>query len=79
MGGGVNGGDVFGSYPELALGTDLMLGGGLLIPTTSADEYFAELALWYGASESDVFDIFPNLHEFHVQGSNDPIIGAINY
>jgi uncharacterized protein (DUF1501 family) len=64
MGGAVNGGQIYGQYPELTFGNDLELGGGVLLPTTSADEYFAELALWMGVNPSDFEYILPNLNNF---------------
>ncbi len=60
----VNGKKIYGQYPELYLGNGLDLGSGRLIPTTSCDEYFAELALWFGASSADLNQIFPNINNF---------------
>ncbi|GAA5221244.1 DUF1501 domain-containing protein [Membranihabitans marinus] len=77
-GGAVNGGKIYGQYPNLALKTNLDLGNGVLIPTTSADEYFAELALWYGVSSSEVHSIFPNLKNFYAQQSTSSPIGFLN-
>lgn len=63
-GNAVDGQKFYGQYPELYLGNSLDIGGGRLIPTTSCDEYFAELALWFGASSSDLDQIFPNITNF---------------
>ena len=60
----VEGQKIYGQYPELYLGNSLDLGSGRLIPTTSCDEYFAELALWFGASTGDLNQIFPNINNF---------------
>ncbi len=73
MGGAVNGGEIFGDCPSLELGSDLMLPRGVLIPTTSASEYFAELAAWFGVSQGDIFEIFPDLENFYSPGSGYPI------
>jgi uncharacterized protein (DUF1501 family) len=73
MGGAVNGGEIFGNSPSLELGSDLMLPRGVLIPTTSASEYFAELAAWFGVSQGDIFEIFPDLSNFYTAGSGYPI------
>jgi len=73
MGGAVNGGQIFGDAPSLELGSDLMLPRGVLIPTTSASEYFAELAAWFGVNQSDLFDIFPDLSNFYSPGNSYPI------
>jgi uncharacterized protein (DUF1501 family) len=70
VGGAVNGGRVYGSYPELSLGSSLDTGRGRLIPTTSVDAYFAELALWMGVSPSNLPLVLPNFARFH-----DPLAG----
>ncbi len=75
MGGAVNGQEIYGSYPNLALGSDLEIGGGIYIPTTSADEYFAELALWFGVSPFDLPTLLPNIGEFYTVGSGQNPIG----
>ena len=64
VGGAVNGGQIYGQYPELALGSFLDTGRGRFIPTTSVDEYAAELALWMGVSPSNLGLVLPNLGEF---------------
>jgi len=69
----VAGQKIYGQYPELFLGNDLDLGGGRLIPTTSCDEYFAELALWFGASSSDLDQILPNIGNFWTPTPQGPL------
>lgn len=64
IGGGVQGGQVYGTYPSLALNNPLDTGRGVLMPTTSLDEYFAELALWFGVPASLLYDILPNANRF---------------
>ncbi len=64
FGNAVDGQKIYGQYPSLYLDNPLDIGGGRLIPTTSCDEYFAELALWFGASSSDLDQIFPNINNF---------------
>lgn len=73
MGGKVNGGQVFGKYPSLALGSNTEVGNGVLLPTTSTDEYFAELAQWFGVANTDLPSIFPNLSNFYSLGNKPPI------
>lgn len=77
FGGAVNGGEMYGQYPSLALGNELELGNGVLLPELSTDQYFAELALWLGVDPSELEDIFPNLGNFYTPGSGNPI-GFIN-
>ncbi len=64
MGGAVLGGDFYGRYPDLYEGNSLDTGRGRLIPTTSTDEYFAELALWFGVPRQDLELVLPNIRRF---------------
>lgn len=75
MGGSVEGKRMFGSFPSLALGNNLDVGTGVLIPTLANDLYFAELALWFGVNSSDLPILFPNLSNFYAVGSGEPPIG----
>jgi uncharacterized protein (DUF1501 family) len=73
LGGAVNGQKIYGEYPtSLELDGPNEVGGGVFIPTTAAEEYFAELALWFGISPSSLTDIFPNLPNFF-SGQGKPI------
>ncbi|MDF1695101.1 MAG: DUF1501 domain-containing protein [Saprospiraceae bacterium] len=78
MGGAVNGQNIYGQFPQLALDSSLEIGNGVLIPTTSADEYFAELAMWYNVPSSGLLDIFPNLGNFYSVSSGANPIGFLN-
>jgi len=78
MGGAVNGSNVFGNYPSLALNGPQNVGDGALMPTTSVDQYLAELALWFGVAPSDLGLIFPNLSNFYSIGSGGMPIGFLN-
>ncbi|MEM7672947.1 MAG: DUF1501 domain-containing protein [Verrucomicrobiota bacterium] len=74
-GGAVNGGLLYGTYPELFTGNNLDTGRGRLIPTTSVDEYFAELALWFGVDRTTLPSIFPNLDRFYNLNNTDFPLG----
>ncbi len=77
MGGPVNGNRMFGQYPDLTLGSALDLYGGIMLPTTSNDLYFAELALWFGVAPSELPTLLPNLGNFYTPGANAPL-GFLN-
>ncbi len=67
IGGPVRGQRIYGTYPETLdpNQNEVDLGGGIIVPTTSADLYFAELAHWFGVSKSNLETIFPNLINFY--------------
>ncbi|MEM6800100.1 MAG: DUF1501 domain-containing protein, partial [Bacteroidota bacterium] len=78
MGGAVDGQKIYGDFPDLAEGSDRVFGGGRVIPTTSCDEYYAELALWFGASSSDLYQILPNISNFWLPTSGSNPIGFMS-
>lgn len=73
MGGDVNGGKLYGEYPSLAIGGPDDVGGAILLPKISTDEYFAELCQWYGVADSDLEYVLPNIGNFYNAGSSPPI------
>lgn len=76
VGGCVDGGKFFGEYPSLELGNNLDTGRGRFIPTTSVDQYVADLALWMGVSPTNVRDlVLPNLSNFHDVVEDGPPLG----
>ncbi len=65
IGGGVQGGKFYGSFPSLALGgSDDATGRGVLIPSTGLAPYGATLAQWFGVSSSSMASVFPNIASF---------------
>ena len=66
-GGAVAGRDIYGIYPDLALGSADDVGGGRMIPTTSADQYAATLASWFGVDQADIPVVAPNIGNFAAQ------------
>lgn len=77
MGGAVNGRRIFGQYPELFEDNPLDTGRGRLIPTTSVDEYFADLALWFGVDKSNLPLVLPNIQRFYSLSGSAPPIGIL--
>ncbi|MFW2372695.1 MAG: DUF1501 domain-containing protein [Gammaproteobacteria bacterium] len=80
MGGDVSGTDVYGSYPEsLAPGNPFDVGRGRLLPTTSVDQYHAEIARWFGVpNDANLEMIFPNIRNFYSASDESGPIGFMN-
>lgn len=65
VGGGVNGRKIYGQFPALYEDSPLDVGRGRLIPTTSVDAFFAEMALWLGVSKASLPLVLPNIARFY--------------
>ena len=77
VGGGLNGKKIYGQFPSLYEDNPLDVGRGRLIPTTSVDEYFAELALWLGVSKASLPLVLPNIGHFYDTNSASWPIGML--
>jgi uncharacterized protein (DUF1501 family) len=75
MGGPIQGGRVYGTFPDLTLESADDTGyGGRMIPTTSVDQFFAEMLRWFGVPASGMASVLPNIgHFYDVQSSSLPI------
>jgi uncharacterized protein (DUF1501 family) len=67
LGGAVNGGNLYGPYPQLILGgpSDAETRGRWL-PNFAVDQYGATLAKWFGVAPASLGQVFPNLAAFPV-------------
>ena len=84
MGGPIDAGKIHSTtmrpsgYPSLALGGPDDIGrGGLVLPTTSVDEYFGEMLSWFGVSNTSMEAVLPNLDEFYNPATHPKPIGFI--
>jgi uncharacterized protein (DUF1501 family) len=76
MGGAVLGGRFYGAYPPVQVGLPELdfplfsVSGnfrGAFIPTISMDQFGNTLARWFGLSDGDANDVFPNLSNFQTR------------
>ena len=80
MGGSVKGGKIYGAYPQMNLNSPLNVSfRGNYIPVVSTDEMYAELALWYGVSPSDLCYVLPNIGNFYSYASNQYPVGFMDF
>ena len=78
FGGPVDGGKIFGTYPDLTLDGPNDVGqGGRLLPSTSVDQYFAELLRWFGVSAGSMQYVLPNIANFWDANSSSPPLGFV--
>lgn len=64
-GGGVKGKNIFGKYPEeLGANSDLNLGRGRILPTTSWEAMWNSIAQWFGVVDSEMDTVLPNKKNF---------------
>jgi uncharacterized protein (DUF1501 family) len=65
MGGAVKGGQMYGTFPTLALsGPDDSGTNGRWVPSTGSVQYAATLASWFGVSSAQMATVFPNIASF---------------
>jgi len=64
VGDAVLGQRMYGTYPLLQIGGADDVGGGRMIPTTSADQFAATLAKWFGIDDADLSVVAPNINNF---------------
>jgi uncharacterized protein (DUF1501 family) len=74
----IDGGKIFGAYPDLTLdGPDDVGRGGRLLPSTAADLYFAELLRWFGVPAASMSYVLPNIANFWNPNSPTPPLGFV--
>jgi uncharacterized protein (DUF1501 family) len=83
MGGAVRGGNLYGTLPTLIAKNSRtgefdspdQIRNGALLPTTSVDQLGGTLGRWFGLSDSQALEVFPNLSNFNVAGRNLGFMG----
>ncbi|MFZ0274753.1 MAG: DUF1501 domain-containing protein [Acidobacteriaceae bacterium] len=74
VGGAVQGHDMYGQYPVIGVDQANDVGAGRLIPTTAVDQYAGTLARWFGLSNSQIQQVFPNFANF----GSSPYLGFLS-
>jgi uncharacterized protein (DUF1501 family) len=69
-GGAVNGQRYYGTPPVVANNGPDDVGQGRLLPSTSVDQYAATLGKWFGASDTDLLAVLPNLVNYDASTRN---------
>jgi uncharacterized protein (DUF1501 family) len=78
MGGPVEGGKVYGTFPDLTLDGPADVGyGGRMLPTTAVDQLVAEMLRWFGVSAANTSYVLPNISHFYTPGSGSLPIGFL--
>jgi uncharacterized protein (DUF1501 family) len=78
MGGPVQGGKIYGTFPDVTLESNDDVGyGGRMMPTTSVDQFFGELLRWFGVGAGDLSYVLPNIGNFYNVNSSTLPIGFL--
>lgn len=78
MGGPVQGGRIYGTFPDQTLESANDTGyGGRMIPTTSVDSFFAEMLRWFGVPKASMSAVLPNIANFYDVNSSTLPIGFL--
>jgi len=65
IGGAVKGGQIYGTFPTLALGgPDDSGSNGRWVPSTASSQYAATLAQWFGVSSANLSTVLPSIGNF---------------
>ena len=65
IGGAVNGGQIYGTYPTLALGgPDDSGSNGRWVPSTASSQYASTLSQWFGVPIADLPTVLPSIGSF---------------
>ena len=64
VGGAVNGGEIYGRFPQFQLNAGQDAANNAYLPSESVDSIGATLGTWFGVSDTNLSVIFPNLKNF---------------
>lgn len=64
MGGAIKGGQAYGSWPDLTVGSEDDFNNGRIIPSMAADQINASVCRWFGLNDQQILTLFPHLTQF---------------
>ncbi|HEX2542473.1 MAG TPA: DUF1501 domain-containing protein [Caldimonas sp.] len=64
VGGAVNGGEIYGRFPQFGLNNNMDSANNAYLPNTSVDSVGSTIGKWFGASDTNLDTVFPNLRNF---------------
>merc|ERR1712146_369812 len=73
LGGGIRGGRILGQYPARLLEehSDVNIGRGRVLPTTSFEHVWAPICKWFGVDDEKIEEVLPNAGNFDVFSVSD--------
>jgi uncharacterized protein (DUF1501 family) len=63
-GGAVNGGEIYGRFPQFGLNNNMDSANNAYLPSISVDSIGSTIGKWFGASDTNLDTVFPNLRNF---------------
>ncbi len=64
LGGAVNGGEIYGRFPMFGLNNNMDSANNAYLPVTSVDTVGSTIGKWFGATDTNLDTVFPNLRNF---------------
>lgn len=77
MGGAVQGGQLYGHFPEQVEDNPLDVGRGRFLPSTATDAMYAEISRWMGVAPESLGSVLPNWANFEGSTQGAGLMGML--
>jgi uncharacterized protein (DUF1501 family) len=77
MGGAVQGGQLYGHFPEQVEDNPLDVGRGRFLPSTATDAMYAEVSRWMGVAPESMGSVLPNWANFEGSTQGAGLMGML--
>ena len=77
MGGAVQGGQLYGHFPEQVEDNPLDVGRGRFLPSTATDAMYAEVSRWMGVAPESLSSVLPNWANFEGSSQGAGLTGML--